>query len=100
MKTQSNNGVVGAILIGMGVGLTAAGLVLIVPACMNWSAGLVEQAIRKGREGVGTAAASLGDIAGHAQSRFGEAAKTAKSTTARAAGVVETAARHVREYTS
>ncbi len=100
MKTESNNGVVGAILIGMGVGLTAAGLVLIIPACMNWSAALVEQAVRKGREGVGNAAASLGDIAGHAQHRFGEAAKTAKATTARAAGAVETAARHVREYTS
>ncbi|MDQ2842358.1 MAG: hypothetical protein M3Y72_15205 [Acidobacteriota bacterium] len=100
MKMQSNNGVAGAILIGLGVGLTAAGLVLVIPACMNWSAGLVEQALRKGREGVGSAAASLGDIAGHAQSRFGEAAKSAKATTSRAAGAVEAAARNIREYTS
>lgn len=100
MRTKSNNGVIGAILIGAGVGLTAAGLALVIPACMNWSAGLMEQAIRKGREGVESAAASIGDLAGHAQSRFGEAAKTAKATTARAAGAVETAARQVREYTS
>ncbi len=100
MKMKSNNSATGAILIGLGVGLTAAGLVLVIPACMNWSAGLVEQAVRKGRESVGSAAASLGDFAGHAQSRFGEAAKTAKSTTSKAAGTVETAARHIREFTS
>ncbi len=100
MATKSNSATTGAILIGMGVGLTAAGLVLVVPACMNWSAGLMEQAVRKSREHVGNAAASLGEFAGHAQSRFGEAAKTAKATTAKAAGTVETAARHLREYTS
>ena len=100
MATRSNNGVIGAILIGAGVGLTAAGLVLVIPACLNWSAGLLEQAIEKGRESVGTAAASLGEFAGHAQSRFSEAAKTAKTKTAQAAGAVEAAARHVREYTS
>jgi hypothetical protein len=100
MKTKSNSGAVGAILIGMGVGLTAAGLVLVIPACLNWSAGLMEQAIRRGREGVGNAAASLGEFAGHAQARFGDAAKTAKATTAKAAGVVESAARNLREYAS
>lgn len=100
MNRKSNNGLIGAILIGTGVGLTAAGLVLVIPACMNWSAGLMEQAIRRGRESVGNAAASLGEFAGHAQARFGDAAKTAKSTTSKAAGMVENAARHVREYTS
>jgi hypothetical protein len=100
VKTKSNSGTVGAILIGVGVGLTAAGLVLVIPACMNWSAGLMEQAIRRGREGVGSAAASLGEFAGHAQARFGDAAKTAKATTAKAAGVVENAARNLREYAS
>ena len=60
----------------------------------------MEQAIRKGRDSVGTAAASLGDFAGHAQSRFGEAAKTAKATTSKAAGIVESTARQIREYTS
>src|SRR5579875_1757849 len=100
MSTKSNNGVIGAILIGAGVGLAAAGLVLVVPACLNWSAGLMDQAVRRAREGVGNAASSLGEFAGHAQARFGEAAKTAKATPAKAAGAVETAARHVREYTS
>ena len=100
MRTKSNTGVLGAVLIGLGCGLTAAGLVLVIPACMNWSAGLVEQAMRRGREGVENAAASLGEFAGRAQSRFGDAAKTAKVTTAKAAGAVETAARHVREFTS
>jgi hypothetical protein len=100
VKTKSNNGMIGAILIGAGVGLTAAGLVLVIPACMNWSAGLVEQAIRKGREGVENAAASLGEFTGRAQSRFGEAAKVAKATTAKAAGAVESTARHIREYSS
>jgi hypothetical protein len=100
MKTKSNAGTVGAILIGAGVGLTAAGLVLVIPACMNWSAGLIEQAIQRGRERLETAAASIGDIAGRAQSRFGEAAKTAKATTAKAAGAVENTARQIKEYTS
>ncbi len=100
MKTKSNAGLIGAILIGAGVGLTAAGLVLVVPACMNWSAGLIEQAVQRGRESFESAAASIGDFAGRAQSRFGEAAKTAKATTAKAAGAVETTARHIREYTS
>ena len=99
-KTKSNAGTWGAVLIGVGCGLTAAGLVLVVPACMNWSAGLAEQAMRRGRESVENAAASFGEFAGRAQTRFSEAAKTAKTGTARAAGAVETAARHVREYSS
>jgi hypothetical protein len=67
---------------------------------MNWSAGLFEQALRQGRESVGNAAASLGEFAGRTQARFGEAAKTAKGTTARAAEVVENAARNVRQHVS
>jgi len=100
MKTKSNSGVIGAMLIGTGVGLTAAGLVLVIPACLNWSAGIVEQAIRRGRESLDQATTTLGDLAGRAQTRFGEAAKAAKATTAKAAGAVETGARHVREYTT
>lgn len=97
---SSKNGVIGAVLIGVGCGLTVAGLVLVVPACANWSLSLTEQAWRRGRDSVENAAASLGEFAGRAQHRFEEAAKTAKVTTARAAGAVESAARHVREYTS
>jgi len=100
MRSTSKNGVIGAVLIGVGCGLTAAGLVLVIPACANWSLSLTEQAWRRGRESVESAAASLGEFAGRTQHRFEEAAKSAKSTTSKAAGAVETAARHVREYTS
>ncbi len=100
MRNTSKNGVVGAVLIGVGCGLTVAGLVLVIPACANWSLSLTEQAWRRGRESVENAAASLGEFAGRTQQRFEDAAKTAKSTTSKAAGAVETAARHVREYTS
>ena len=100
MKKPSNTAVTGAVLIGIGCGLTAAGLVLVIPACTNWSLGLMEQAFRRGRESVESAAASLGEFAGKAHSRFDEAAKTARTGTSKAAGAVETVARHVREYTS
>ena len=100
MKSSSNHGVLGAILIGVGCGLTAAGLALVIPACTNWSLGLMEQALKRGRESVEDAAASMGDFAGRAQHRFEEAAKAARSATSKAAGVVETAAHHVREFTS
>lgn len=97
---NSNRGTLGAILIGIGCGLTTAGLVLVIPACANWSAGLFGDAFQRGRESLENAASSLGDIAGRAQQRFGDAAKVARNTTAKAAGAVESAARHVREYTS
>ncbi len=100
METQSNSGVLGAVLIGVGCGLTAAGLVLIVPACMNWSVGLIGQAVQRGRDTVGTAAASLGEFAGRTQSRFDDAARTARATTAKAAEAVEHAARRVKEHAS
>jgi hypothetical protein len=100
MKTKSNNGVIGAILIGTGVGLTVAGLVLVIPACLNWSAGILDQAIRRGRESFDQATTTLGEFAGRAQTRFGDAAKAAKATTAKAAGAVESTARHLREYTT
>jgi len=98
MKRNANSGVIGASLIGLGCGLTAIGIALVIPSCASWSLGFLEDAIRKGREGVESAAEVLGDVAGKAQHHFGEAAKTAKSTTAKAAGVVENAARNLREY--
>jgi hypothetical protein len=79
---------------------TAIGIALVIPACASWSLGFAEQALKKGKEGVSSAAETLGDIAGKAQHHFGEAAKTAKTQTAKAAGVVESAARSVREYAS
>ena len=100
MRSKSDSGIVGAVLIGAGVGLTATGLVLVIPACMSWSAGILGQAARSGRKRVETAASSLGEFAGRAQSKFDEAAKSARHSTSRAAGAVETAARHVKEYAS
>jgi hypothetical protein len=100
MKRPNNSGLIGAALIGVGCGLTAIGIALVIPACASWSLSFAEQALKKGRDGVSTAAETLGDIAGKAQHHFGEAAKTARTHTAKAAGVVETAARSVREYAS
>ena len=95
----SKSGWTGAVLIGLGCGLTAAGLVLVIPAAANWSLRRAGEAFEKGREQVEEAAALFGDVAGRAQHRFGEAAKAAKKKTSKAAGAVETAARHVREFT-
>jgi hypothetical protein len=100
MKRTGNSGLIGAALIGVGCGLTAIGVALVVPACASWSLGFAEQAIKKGKEGAANVAETLGDIAGKAQHHFGEAAKTAKTHTAKAAGVVEDAARSLREYAS
>jgi transketolase C-terminal domain/subunit len=99
MDKESKSGVIGAILIGVGCGLAAAGLAVVIPVCANWSARRAQEAIRKGRERMEDAAAAFGEVAGRAQQRFGEAAKAARQKTSKAAGAVETAARRVREYT-
>ena len=100
MRNSSKSGVIGATLIGVGCGLTAMGLALVIPACSAWSLGFIEQALRKGREGAGNAAEFFGEIAGKTHQHFNQATKTAKATTSKAAGVVENAARRVRQYTS
>ena len=105
MRGRSNNkGLLGAVLIGLGCGLTAAGLALVIPACADWSLNWLDEAFRRSREGMQDAAATLGDAAGRAQERFqhhfGEAAKSARNAASVAAGAVESAARHVREHTS
>ncbi len=104
MKTHSNNGLIGAALIGLGCGLTAVGLALVIPACTDWSLTLMERAVKRGREGINAGVESAASLAGQvsvmAQKKFDEASKTAKEKTARAASAVENAARHVREYAS
>ncbi len=104
MKDDSKNGLIGALLIGVGCGVTAVGLAMVIPACTNWSLGVMDEAFRRGREnlssGIETAASYAGQLGGAAQRRFGEASKTARDTTSKAAGVVERAARRVREQTS
>ncbi len=104
MSENSKNGLVGAALIGVGFGLAAVGMAMVVPVCTNWSLGLMSDAVRKGREslnsGVETAASVAGQISGVAQRKFGEASRTAREKTAKAAGAVEGAARRVREQAS
>ena len=104
MRNNSRNGLIGAALIGVGCGLTAIGVAMVVPACANWSLDMFEQASKKWRDsmssGVGTAASFAGHLSGMAQRKFGDASKTAREKTSKAAGVVETAARRVRERTS
>lgn len=96
---DTKSGVIGAILIGVGCGLTAAGIALVVPVIADWSMRRAQEYIRKGRERVEDAAATFGEVAGRAQQRFGEAAKAARHHTSKAAGAVEHAARKVREHT-
>ena len=104
MKDDSRNGLIGAALIGVGFGLAAVGMAMAVPACANWSLGLVDEAVKRGREtlhsGVETAASFAGQLHGTAHRKFGEASETAKQKTAKAAGAVENAARRVREHAS
>ncbi|HEX3685922.1 MAG TPA: hypothetical protein VHU83_25550 [Bryobacteraceae bacterium] len=100
MGRDSRSGVLGAVLIGVGCGLAAAGVALLIPVVTDWWMSSAEKAIQKGRKHVENAATVLGEVAGKAQQRFGDAAKTARETTSKAAGVVETAARHVKEYTA
>jgi hypothetical protein len=104
MRDNSRNGLIGAALIGVGCGLAAVGFALVIPACTNWSLGLVDEVVKRGREGlssgVETAASLAGQLTGVAHRKFGEASKTAKEKTAKAAGAVETAARRVRETAS
>ncbi|MBV8811011.1 MAG: hypothetical protein JO033_20265, partial [Acidobacteriaceae bacterium] len=90
----------GAVLISVGCGMTVAGLILVIPACTNWSLGVLGDVVQKSRDRVENAASSLGEFAGRAQHHFQRAAKTARAGTSRAAGAVETAARQVKEYTS
>jgi hypothetical protein len=99
---RSGNGVLGSVLIGVGVGMTIVGVAMVIPACTNWALCAVDEAVRRGREtinsGVETAASLAGNISGVAQRRFSEASKAARERAAKAAGAVESAARHVREY--
>jgi hypothetical protein len=99
-KSKSNQGLLGAVLIGLGCGLAVIGVAMVVPACATWSLGLADEAVRRGREAMGTAADTLAEFAGSASQRFDTASKAAKAGTAKAASAVENAARQVREYAS
>jgi hypothetical protein len=85
MNTSSKASLVGFGLIGVGCGLTAIGVALVIPACASWSRGWLEEAFRRGKEGVissvESAAATMGEFAGKAQSKFDEAARAARKHT-------------------
>lgn len=100
MEQNSKSGIIGAVMIGVGCGLVAAGIAVVIPAAASWSLRRAEEVLQRGRGHVENAASLFGEVAGRAQQRFGDAAKTARQTTSKAAGVVETAARHVREFTA
>ena len=100
MKTRSNQGLLGALFIGVGCGLAAVGVALVVPAVANWSLSATDRALRRSRQLIGDAADTFAEVAGSASQHFDTAAKVAKAGTAKAAGAVETAARQVREYAS
>jgi hypothetical protein len=101
VEKQSRNGVFGLVLMGVGAGLTAAGIALVVPVCADWSRSKFREAYRRGKEGMisglETATSALGDMANKAQHPLGEAAKAAKQTTAIAAGAIESAAHYIKE---
>ncbi len=104
MDKNSRNSIIGFGLIGLGCGLAAVGLSMVVPACANWSANVLGETMRKGREGllsgIESAAATMGEVASRAQHHFGEAAKAARPAVAKAAGAVEDAAHRVRQRAS
>lgn len=83
MTTVSRTTLIGLGFIGVGCGLAAIGAAVIVPACIAWSRDRLENAFRKGTEGVissmETAAATVGQVAGKVQRRFDDAARSARS---------------------
>jgi len=101
MEKHSRNGVLGLVLVGLGAGVAAAGVALVVPVCTSWSRSKLRDVYQRGKEGMAsgfeTAAGALGEMASRAQQPLGEAAKAAKQTTAIAAGAIESAAHYVRE---
>jgi hypothetical protein len=100
MKQKTDHGILGALFIGLGCGLAAVGVALVVPACANWSLSFTERALRRGRDAVGSAADAFAEVAGSASHHFESAAKAARAGTVKAAGAVEGAARQVKEYAS
>jgi len=63
MKKHSNQGLLGAVFIGLGCSLAAIGVALVVPACADWSLSFADRAVRRGREAVGSAADTLAEFA-------------------------------------
>ena len=101
MKRETRNSVIGLTLMGLGAGLAAAGMALVLPACTAWSRARVADIYRKGRESVlsslESAAEAFGQVTAKAQPPLEEAARAARQTTAIAAGAIESAAHYIKE---
>jgi hypothetical protein len=101
MDKKTRNGVLGMVFLGIGVGLAVAGVTLAVPVCVGWSRSKLDEAYRKGKQGllsgIETAAETLTEVANKAQQPLADAAKAARYTTAVAAGAIESAAHYVKE---
>jgi hypothetical protein len=73
---------IGAVLIGLGCGLAAVGVALVIPACANWSRGLIEDVLPRSKKGITSAAGSIaslaGQISGMAQRKFQEGSEIAR----------------------
>jgi hypothetical protein len=82
MNDNLKGSLLGLGLMGVGAALAAVGAAVVVSSCAALSRDLLETAFRKGKEGVISgvqgAAATAGEIAGRAQHKFGEAARTAR----------------------
>jgi hypothetical protein len=101
MDRDARNGVLGLALVGLGAGLAAAGMTLLIPVLTSWGRARVADIYSKGRESairsLEKAAETLGHITAKAQQPLSDAARAAKHTTAVAAGAIESAAHYIRE---
>ena len=99
---RQNNGVVGLVLVGLGLGVTVAGVALVVPVCAAWSRTKWQHAFDKGKKslasGFDAAFEKVNEMASKAQEPLNGAAKAARHGTAVAAGAIESAAHYIKEH--
>jgi hypothetical protein len=75
MTAKQKMAITGAGLVAVGVGLSALGAVLIVPAVLALTAGVVEKAAKRLTSGFEHASKTAGAVAGTLQRSFTEATK-------------------------
>lgn len=103
MHKNTRNSLIGFALLGVGGGIAAVGIAMLVPAWSDWWFTWTDEAVQRGKDtfasGLGAAAEAMGEAAGRAQQKFSEFAEAARPGVAKAAETVEKAARRVRERT-